>query len=146
MITIEEYFDGRDKEHADELTEEIISNAEDTVDKVNWLLDESGFEHIDRLNSGWRPQSINQATRNAAPGSKHLTAQAADIRDADRHLAHWCVLNLDVLAEIGLWMEDPRWTPSWVHVQTIPPKSRKRVYIPSTQPPLDPDGWEVTWA
>jgi hypothetical protein len=38
--------------------------------------------------------------------------------------------NLDVLAEIGLWLEHPISTPRWCHVQTVPPKSGKRVFTP----------------
>ena len=43
---------------------------------------------------------------------------------------------IDALQEIGLWMEDPQWTPTWVHLQIVPPGSRRRVYIPSSRPPL----------
>ena len=41
-------------------------------------------------------------------------------------------------------MEDPRWTPTWLHVQTIPPKSGRVVFIPNSSPPLDPS-FPVTW-
>jgi hypothetical protein len=40
------------------------------------------------------------------------------------------------LQEMGLWMEDPRWCPTWLHVQCVPPASDRRVYIPSANPPL----------
>jgi len=48
----------------------------------------------------------------------------------------WCLKHLDVLETLGLWMEDPQWTPTWLHVQTIPPRSGHRVYIPSASPAL----------
>jgi hypothetical protein len=51
-----------------------------------------------------------------------------------RPLAHWCKSRLDLLAEIGLWMEDPRATCGarpWVHLQTRGPKSGARIFIPS---------------
>ena len=145
MITLHAYWLGRDVTHAEELTEEINRNAQVTVSKANELLARAGRNDINTVNSGWRPQGVNDTTRNSAAVSSHLTAQAVDLPDTDRTLAEWCVDNLDVLKEIGLWMEDPRWTPTWVHLQTKPPKSGKIVYIPSSKPAPDPD-FEVTWA
>ena len=136
---------GRDATHAEELTDEINRNARITVDKANELLERAGRSDIDQVASGWRPASVNDVTQNAARSSRHLTAEAVDLPDADRSLATWCIDNLDVLREIGLWMEDPRWTPNWLHIQTVPPKSGKTVFIPSAKPPLDPN-FEVTWA
>jgi len=48
------------------------------------------------------------------------------------------VKNTAVMVECGLWAEDFRWTPTWVHLQRIPPKSGKRIYIPSNSPPKAP--------
>lgn len=144
MITLQTYWMDRDATHAAELTEEINRNAQVTVAKCNELLTRAGRSDLDSVRSGWRPQGVNDATRNAAANSRHLTAQAVDLPDDDRTLAEWCVDNLEVLDEIGLWMEDPRWTPTWVHLQTIPPKSGRRVYVPSSAPALDPD-FKVTW-
>ena len=145
MISEAAFWKGRDTEYAEELTDEIRRNAEVTLAKVNELLERSGFKSIDSLNSGWRPRAVNEATSNAATGSKHLTGQAADIPDSGHVLASWCVDNLDVMEEIGLWMEDPRYTPTWFHVQTVPPKSGRRVFIPRLGPPVD-DSIPVTWA
>jgi hypothetical protein len=135
---------GRDATHAEELTSDIQRNAQVTVDRANQLLARAGRPDIDTVSSGWRPQGLNDATSHSSKTSNHITAQAVDLPDPDRLLADWCVDNLDVLTEIGLWMEDPRWTPTWVHVQTVPPKSGKLVYIPSTSKPADPD-YPVTW-
>lgn len=140
---------GRDKTHADELTVAIRASAQETVDRVNALLKfaaEDGVE-ADTVASGWRPSDINAATPNAAPSSKHMTGDACDLKDDEhRGLARWCLRNTaplcfqsgkpDLLAEIGLWMESPQWTPSWVHLQTVPPKSGRRIFIPSENPPL----------
>ena len=145
MITLQAYYKGRDIQNRDELTDDIRANAEITVERVNELLERSGFKSISTVNSGWRPQGINDATANAAKGSKHLTAEACDLPDVGGVLRTWAVDNLDVLADIGLWIEDPRWTKTWLHVQTVPPKSGKRVFIPSTAPATDPD-FPVTWA
>ena len=144
MITLDAYFMGRNVTHAEEFTDEILTHATITVGKVNELLARAGRSDIHRVTSGWRPRSVNDATSNAAANSRHLTGQAADLSDNDRNLCGWCVDNLDVLTEIGLWMEDPRWTPTWLHVQTVPPKSGKHVFIPSTAPAKDPS-FPVTW-
>jgi hypothetical protein len=87
--------------------------------------------------SGWRPQAINERTSNAAQLSTHLIGEACDLQDTpQRDLARWALRNLDRLEQIGLWMEDPRWTPDWVHWQTRPPHSGLRVYRPSMHEPL----------
>src|SRR3990167_2219725 len=121
MISLHTYWMGRDITHANELTEEIQRNAQVTVDKANQLLARAGRNDINTVNSGWRPQGVNDATRNSATGSSHLTAEAVDLPDLDRTLCEWAVDNLDILRDIGLWMEDPRWTPTWLHIQTKPP-------------------------
>lgn len=145
MITVASYFKGRDSEYSAELTPTIRYNAGITVDRVNELLARAGRSDVVSVNSGWRPTAVNDGTANAAKGSKHLTAQACDLPDADRTLTQWCVDNLDVLKQIGLWMEDPRWTPTWTHLQTVAPGSGRRVFIPSSKPPSDPS-FPVTWA
>lgn len=145
MITVEAYFMGRDLTHSEELTEEIMANAQRTVERVNDLLRRANRSDIDTVRSGWRPKAVNDSTANAATGSRHLTGHAVDLPDNDRTLATWIADNLDELEAVGLWAEDFRWTPTWVHVQTVPPRSGKLVYVPSSSKPLDPD-FPVTWA
>jgi len=144
VIDLKAFYCGRDITCSSELTDEIRRNAADTVAKANALLERAGFAQVCTVNSGWRPLQINAATPNASATSHHLTGRAVDLPDPDRALATWCVNNLDVLGDIGLWMEDPRWTydadgEHWVHVQTVPPQSGNRVFVPSDAPPLDPD-------
>ena len=139
MITLETYFMGRDKSHGEELTDEILNNAHITVAKANELLKRSGHSDIHDVDSGWRPQAVNDATANAAHGSRHLTAQAVDLPDVDRSLADFVVDNRHMLEELDLYIEHPGWTPTWLHVQTVPPKSGRRIFIPNGQPPSDPE-------
>lgn len=140
MITLEQFWMGRDEKYQSELTPEIRHNGELLVGKVNNLLaiaDVDGVMVIHTVASGWRPPAVNDATTNAAANSKHRTGQAVDLVDAGRRaLTRWCLRNLDALEDLGLWMEDPRWTPSWLHLQLVPPASGRRVYIPSTAPAL----------
>lgn len=134
MITLEQYWMGRDVEYSKELTPEITANAQETVRKVNQLL--SMYQgHVGKVSSGWRPKSINDATKNSGKSSNHLIGQAVDIQDLNRELAAWCVLHTNELALCGLWIEDPRYTPTWTHFQSVPPKSGKRIYIPSASAP-----------
>lgn len=137
MIREEQYWMGRDSKYPGELTVEIENNAAELLGKVNNLLAALGWADP-AVRSGWRPQAVNDATSNAASTSKHLTGQAVDLADNDRSLARAIMLEPDVLAQFGLWMEDTRWTPTWVHLQSVPPKSGKRIYIPSTAPALAP--------
>lgn len=151
MITLPDYWMGRDVRYPDALTAAIIDNATLLLGRVNLLLSWAYAEHItpaldahtgNHIASGWRPPAINDATANAAAQSRHLTGEAIDLRDnGTRDLARWCLNNLDALEEIGLWMEDPQWTHAppgqpWVHLQIQPPASRRRVYVPSARPPL----------
>jgi len=145
MITLQAYWMGRDTQYAEELTDEIRANAQATVDKANELLARAGRSDIHTVNSGWRPKTVNESTANSGSQSRHITAEAVDLPDRDRTLATWCADNLDIARELGIYYEDFRWTPTWVHMQIVPPKSNKVVYIPSTAPAKDP-AFPVTWA
>src|SRR3990167_4347166 len=138
MITLEAYWKGRHIDYASELTDNIMANAERVVDKANELLVSAGRSDIHTVNSGWRPKSVNDATSNAAKGSKHLSAEAVDLPDSDGGLADWCMDNVVALKELGLWMGHPGWTVGWVHVQIVPPgnppRPQVRVFIPSARP------------
>ena len=138
QITLDDYWMGRDKEYAKELTDAIRFNAENTVSLVNRLLFSATKGGVllvagksnSQVNSGWRPPAVNAATQNAAARSRHMTGQACDIHDPDGALDNWCVANLPALAKVGLWMEHPKATPGWCHLQTIPPKSGNRIFMP----------------
>lgn len=148
MITLDDYWMGRDLKYRADLTPEIIANAQVTVDRVNQLIeayrDCTGVE-LSEVASGWRPPAVNEATSNAAKASTHLAGQGCDLRDnANRDFARWCLQNEDLLAEIGLWMEDPRHTwrapdgRPWVHLQIRPPRSARRVFIANAGPATAP--------
>lgn len=119
--------------------------AGDLLLAVNDLLDAAAADGVELLenpatdsmvsgrgNGGFRPPYV----RVGAPQSKHRTGHAVDVFDPRRALAAWCVANPERLVECGLAMEDPRWTPTWVHLQDLLPASGKYVFIPSSDPPL----------
>ena len=137
MINDSAYWMGRDVKYASELTGEIEENAKELIGRVNNLL-ASLLMGEREVRSGWRPQGVNDATKNAAASSKHITGQAVDLADNDRSLAKAIMLDPEALETFGLWMEDTRWTLTWVHLQSVPPKSGKRIYIPNSSPPIAP--------
>lgn len=128
MITLTDYYMGRDEQFRGELTAELCTNAATVVERVNRLLDRAGFTC--GVNSGWRPKAVNATVKGASPRSRHVTCQAIDIADEDGRLDAWCMAHLDVLEELGLWLEHPRATPSWCHLQIVPPPSGNRVFEP----------------
>lgn len=83
-----------------------------------------------KVRSGYRPPEINALTPNAAKSSNHMFCRAADLEDPDGLIGTWCLANLDLLEHFELWLEDPRFTPTWVHLQSVPPKSNSRVFQP----------------
>src|SRR5574338_466121 len=101
-------------------TDEMYQNALTTICRANAALAIAQMNR--RVVSGYRPVEINKLTPGAAKNSKHLTCQAVDLEDKDRSLANWCNSNLQVLADVGLWMESTQYTPTWVHWQIVPPK------------------------
>jgi len=136
MITLEKFYLGRDRAFASELTPELHRNAIDTVERANRLLAAYTAATGDRrprgVTSGWRPPTVNSRTANAAPHSQHMLCRAIDIADASRTLSPWLLEEEGQLALIDceLWLEHPSATPTWVHVQTVPPRSGRRVFMP----------------
>lgn len=147
MITEEKYWKGpdakrRDEVYADEVTDEIRANAKEWIRRYTLLAAkyaaDTGRAAPDEIASGWRPAAVNEATANAASKSKHLTAEAGDLRDdKDGSFAWWCYDHQHVLAlpEIDLYMEHPvatvmmaKRTP-WCHLQTVGPRSGARCYF-----------------
>ena len=129
VITLADYFMGRDALHAAELSEELRANALLTVTRANALLKRAHVPGI-VINSGWRPRAINATIPNATPRSKHLTCQAIDLKDEGDALDAWCMAHLGVLESLGLWLEHPDATPGWCHLQIIAPRSGRRVFMP----------------
>ena len=128
MITLSDYYMGRDKEYPSDLTDKIKSNAESLLLKVNELL---GFFGESRTcNSGWRPKAVQMKVNPKAMGSKHISGDAIDLEDKDGKLKEWCVFNQATLEELGLYMEHPSATPTWVHLQQVPPASGNRIFKP----------------
>jgi hypothetical protein len=129
VITLQDYFMGRERTYGSELTPEYRANAARVLEAVNALLGEFGESR--KVTSGWRPAAVNAKTRNAAPKSKHMTCQAIDLADPEGDLDEWCMEDLGArIAKHGLYLEHPAATKGWCHLQIVPPKSGRRVFYP----------------
>lgn len=141
-ITIDQFLMGRDK--ASPIDDEMRTSAQHLLSKINEFM-----EHFYKANpnaqrvvtSGYRPAAIN-AKVGGAKKSHHQACRAVDLSDSDRRLANFCLDNLQLLADLGLWIEDPRWTRNWVHFQLVSPASGKRVFVPNSSPSTDPGFWD----
>ena len=137
MITLTQYWMGRDRTYAAQLSAAIRAEAEETVHRANLLLARfaqavPGNSAARGVSSGWRPPEVNAATPGAAKKSNHMLGRAVDLTDADGALDVWLMTppGQTALADIGLWLEHPSSTPRWCHVQTVPPGSGRRVFYP----------------
>lgn len=140
IITLADYWMGRDKTHASELTPEIIANATETVKRANLLLPHLMAAGVTLdlhpngtlVSSGWRPAAINAGVPNAAARSKHMTGQAVDIYDPDGDIDDWLMTSAGIAAmsQIGIWLEHPSCTKNWSHWGITAPRSGKRIFFP----------------
>jgi hypothetical protein len=129
MITLADYFMGRDVTHGHLLGSDLRANAARTVEVSNALLILAKGAGIvltpnaggSMVRSGWRPPDINAATKNASKTSLHMQCLALDAEDPHGRLSKWCLANWQtVLRDLGLWMEHPSATPTWCHWQLQP--------------------------
>ena len=127
MITVDEYIGQHIAGHEEELTDEIRANAEILCGRANQLI--AAFGEDRGLRSGWRPAAINKSA-GGATRSRHMTGQAIDVEDDDGLLDAFCRQNIILLEQLELWLEDGAATPTWCHVQCVPPRSRRRFFIP----------------
>lgn len=101
-------------------------NLEDLCRKVNALY----YEPPMRASSCLRSIKDQKRINPKAMGSSHLYGAAVDISDPDGKLTSWLLKNTQLLAHMGLWMEDPKYTKGWVHLQIYAPKSMNCLFIP----------------
>ena len=137
MITRDEILMGREKAHP--LSKAQEANLERLLKAANEVRKAYGKPMV--VSSGYRPAAINAAV-GGAKRSNHMECLAVDFRDTDGSLVLWCLNNLALLKSIGFYMEDPRWTKGWVHLQIIAPRSGKRIFIPAAGTPPHPQAWD----
>lgn len=128
VITLADYFQGKDLIYRRLLTEETTKNAETLLSSVNSLL--HFLKVSPSVSSGWRPAPANEAAK-GAKASYHLIGRAIDLRDPSGALGYNILQNYPLLDELGLWLEYPRFTNGWVHLDTGTRAARNiRTFIP----------------
>ena len=123
MITAEEILMGRDEQYP--LDEQQKANLLDLLPRLNFLRARYGKPMV--VSSGYRPLPINKKV-GGAKNSAHVACQAVDFFDHTGELAQWCKEHLDLLNQLGLYMEDPRYTVGWLHLQARP--TRRNPFAP----------------
>lgn len=131
---------GRNTQYPDQYTQEISDNLDKLLIIINKVLVAYGHSMI--ISSGWRPPAINRVTPGAATDSAHCLGLAVDIFDPDGKIVAWVLQNLALMKSLGIYLEDFRWTPDWVHFGIRKPASGHRIYIPSANRALAPNRWD----
>lgn len=137
MITLDQYF-GKWK-GCEDVTEERRQNAIlllHACSAVEYFAIRDGIEFHDNPHTGsnvsgqtyggFRPQDCPQG----APGSSHKNGEGVDRYDPEDKVDEWCMKNLKVLADCGIYIEHPSATPGWSHWTIRRPKSGKRAFYP----------------
>lgn len=119
-----------------DLPEELQKNGNELLEALNKFRAEFGKPMY--VTSGYRSASVNNATEGASKRSSHMSLQACDFRD-NGELFEFIKNDPAVLERCGLYMEDPRWSPTWIHLQTRP--TSKRIFLPYSdgRAPTAPD-------
>jgi hypothetical protein len=138
-IRKEMYWNGNDKKYPNDLTLEVDDNATKLLEAVNTFL--ANYQPMLLVSSGWRPKTHNTKI-GGAPSSNHIKGLAIDIKDTDNRVFQYVLQNLKLAEQLGLYFEDKRWTPTWVHIQLVKPKSGKRIFVPSSSAPLNAKIWD----
>lgn len=121
---------GRDKLYPDEWNIDLKSNAVDLIKRVNNLLEALSWDQI-IVSSGWRPLAVNQRA-SGAKRSLHMIGKAVDLADKSGLLDQIISEHPEYLIEFGLWLEDPKFTPGWTHLDCSVDRTHRpiKIFIP----------------
>lgn len=135
MITIEQYFNGKP------YTAEQQASAFILLEKVNALLDwarlggymapndpDTGCQIGGDAKRGNGDGGFREESEPGAKHSQHKRARAVDVYDPGNVLER--IISDADLERFGLYREDPGHTPTWVHLQDVPPGSGRRTFLP----------------
>lgn len=116
---------GREKEFP--LTPELEENLLNLLHAVNIVREAYGKPMI--VSSGYRPGYYN-INAHGAKFSPHMTCEAVDFKDPTGELSKWAIANIALIANAGLYIEDPAHTKGWLHCQTRKIPSGRRIFSP----------------
>lgn len=112
------------------LTESQDANVSRLLAKMNVIRAEYGLPM--QVTSGFRTHEDEMRIDPAHPNSLHTSGAAVDIYDPDpdKRLWNWCIEHMDLLVELGVYLEDRLYSQSHVHFQIWPPRSGNRIFRP----------------
>jgi hypothetical protein len=116
-----------EREKSDECTSEVRIKAADLAERVSRLVDHLGIKPI--ISSGFRTTEANRKA-GGSRSSAHLSGEAVDLEDKDGKIAILINARPDLLATYDLYMENTNYTSKWVHLQTRPTLSGRRIFVP----------------
>ena len=113
-----------------ELTDEVRQNMQLLLAAVNPFLEALGITSV-KVSSGFRPSAVNAATPGSAKRSLHMIGKAVDLEDPNNSLDKKIEAHPELLEKFGLWLESPKATPSWAHLDIGTRTARKiRIFLP----------------
>jgi len=96
------------------------------------LLVTSGYRSLEKHLAIYAAKGITDQSK-IPMKSNHLYGLAADlvpIEDDIKHLHDWVWDNIKLMEDLNLYFEALSYTPNWLHVQCVAPKSGNRFFIP----------------
>ncbi len=109
-------------------TKEQQANLEKLATVISELENLYGETFV--VTSGLRSYADQMRINPRVKNSAHLTGEAGDFLDLDKRIYNWCTDNLEVIAALGLYIEDGSVTKRWIHLQIRVTKSGNIVFIP----------------
>lgn len=110
------------------LTPITHSNLKSLAQALSVLEKQRGRGFI--VTSGLRDRETQTRINPKNPKSAHLEGLAVDVLDSNGEVWDWLIENLDLVADLGFYLESKAYTKTWVHLQMRPPRSNNRIFIP----------------
>lgn len=131
ILTKKDFLKGYPENYS--LIDEQEANSTILVSKANQL--QKILQHPFTISSGFRSEEHNKRV-GGSETSLHKLFAAVDILDPDSWIAKILVEKSFLLEELDLYMEHPKYTKGYVHLQIFPPKSRRRIFPPYNREPI----------
>ena len=147
MISMKEIL--KNRVELSDLPQEHQDNLKILHERINVIREKYGKPLI--VNDGYRrPQD---APKHGSTTSWHFKGAAIDLDDnIEGTFWNWLMQeeNMQLLKDTGLWLEHGNYTHNkkygtWVHLQIYPPKSGKRIFIPSAEADPNPGFWDGSY-
>lgn len=136
MITKAQYFGSKEhsieqEANADWLLAQVNCLLHEAVEKgvYDYEIDPDTSTQISGSKGGQGDGGFRLPTSGTgASTSSHKEAKGVDVYDPDNKLDDW--ITDSILTKYNLYREHPDWTPTWCHLTTRAPKSKRRTFIP----------------